>query len=173
MSDRPEKLHGANTVMMEAEHYNVHDGNMYHVSYYDSISAGNIRNMLIVTGAREPHIKFGIQTGAKAKIQLLEGVTTSANGTSITVWNMKRDSSMTSTAVFFSEPTWSTNTEKILSTQLIGGSTNRQNLVGGETRNGIEWILKHTTTGIKYLLQITNLATDSTTVGMVAEFYEI
>jgi len=156
-------------IIMDYNHYKIHDSQMYNISFSDTIAAAATKEFYMYTGTGEPHIKFDVTTDGQAKIEMYEGITVSANGTSVTVHNMHRDSTDSCAAVVFAAPTWSTNSEILLAVDLIPGSGKNASQIGSTARVDTEWIFK---SDEKYLLRITNQAGSTITAYVNCEFYE-
>lgn len=159
-----------NEIILDFEHYKVHDEEMFSVSYPVTVTAASTNEFMINTGTGEPHIKFSMASDGETKTILLEGITTSANGTSVTVRNMYRDSANSCASVFFHTPTWSTNSEITLITELVPGGGNPAQQFGASARSHTEWILK---SGTKYLVQILNISASTITAVLNMQFYEL
>lgn len=169
MQGAVDKDTGAN-ITMEFNHWKVHDNEMFECSFYDSIAAAGTQEMLIVTGASEPHINFMISVSGQALLKLYEGVTTSALGTTLTAYNFQRSSSNTPDAAFYDGPTWSSNSEIIIFTDLIPGGDKNVSQVGASMKKGTEWNLKANT---KYIVNVLNQAASTIGSDIACEFYEV
>ncbi len=161
-------LAGGAQVSIDFNHYKVHDSEMYLAGQYFTVTAASTKEFMIVTGSEKVHAAFDVATSAQTLIKMYEGITTSSNGTSVTVYNMDRSSANTCAAVFFHTPTWSTNSEVLILSELSPvaavGTTHL-----GTVKDG-EWILNSST---KYLVQLTNQSGSTITSTLNMSFYEI
>lgn len=158
-------------IVIQFEHYKVHDSEMYSTGYYFTVTAASTKEFLMVASASaDPHVVFGVAVSGQSLVKLYEGVTTSVLGSSVTVFNMHRDSSNSCGSTFFHTPTWSTNTETLLTTELLPGGDKNQTRVGSSARQTTEWILEEST---KYLIQITNQAGSTIGASVGIQFYEL
>lgn len=158
-----------NEIVIDAVHYKVHDEQYYNITYSNTIASGGTTEFYINTGSGKMHATFNIACSGGAKARLLEGVTTTANGTLVKTYNMHRSSTNSCTSISYHSSTWSTNAEVTIYSSLIAGGVNPGNLFGTEARPGTEWILKAST---KYLIQIINQAGATITAVLNTEFYE-
>jgi len=74
-------------------------------NYYEAVYPGNVLTVLFVTGANEALLSPNINLGGQATIWLNEDTTTSADGTSITNYNLYRASAETLLTTTFHTPT--------------------------------------------------------------------
>lgn len=156
-------------VTIDFNHYKVHAGEMFSATYSATITAGANQDIMIVTGANDPHVNFNIAVTGQGLFSIYEGITSSANGTTLTVYNMNRNSANSCTLVMFSGPTWSTNSEKLIYRAIMPGGASPTTRVGGVTRPGTEWELLPST---KYLVRIANESGSTNTSSVNIEFYE-
>jgi hypothetical protein len=166
---RKDALAAADNVSIDYNHYKVHDGQMYSANYSFGITTASNLDIMIVTATDEPHIVLEVEGTGQALIKFYEGITSSANGTTIPVYNFDRNSSNTTTVAFFQGSTWSTNSEVTLKTIIMPGGSTPQTRIGGQSRTGIEWELKAST---KYLVRLANQAGTTNTVSFNAEYYQ-
>lgn len=157
-----------NDITIDAVHYNCHDGNMYHFSDYDSVTA--TREYLISVGTSEAHSTFEVDSDGKTLLQIYENITTSVLGTTLTALCMNREDKNIPLTKFYRTPTWSTSAEILMYSKLIPSATNPSSRAGNGTRIGTEWILDHNT---KYLVRLTDHAGSTITTTLNMEFYEI
>lgn len=163
-----DNLSGGTQVQIDFNHYKTHDSEMYIAGQIFTVTAASTQEFMIVTGSDTMHIHFDIPTSAQTLVKIYEGITTSANGTSVSVYNMDRASSNTCTATFFHTPTWSTNSETLLLTELTAVSGVSTAKIGNY-KDG-EWIFNSST---KYLIQLTNQSASTVTSTLNLNFYEI
>ncbi len=151
-------------------HYKIHRGQVFLASTYNTIASGGTSEIYLLTGAKDTHIVAEVNASGSAKVTLYEGVTTSVNGTTLTAYNLYRNSANSCGAVLFVGPTWSTKSEIVIFQDYIAGGDSQQTRVGGMGRIESEFILKPST---KYILRLTNLAGATNTASVNAEFYEL
>lgn len=151
-------------------HYKIHRGEMYLASTYTTVTSASLSEIYFKTGPIDMHVVAEVNVSGAAKISFYEAVTTTADGSSITVYNLYRNSAKSCGAVFFGGPTWSTKSEKLIFVDYIPGGDTVQTRVGGTGRTNSEFILKPNT---KHILQIQNLAGTTITASVNAEFYEL
>jgi len=143
------------------------DGKVFFALLSNTIASGGAQELMLVTSTSPVHFRACVSTDGLAQIRLIEGITTSANGATVSAYNMNRNSSSTCTTALFSGPTWSTNSEIILESEYVGVNNNRTN-VGGEG-NECGWILSSSK---KYLVQVNNKAGATITANIALSFYE-
>jgi len=159
-------------LVIDTIHHEVHEGEMFHASHTNgSVSNGAKVDMLLVTGAAvETHVSWEVFAGGQVTVYLYEGATTSANGTAITVYNMKRNSLNAPDGVVTHTPTvTATGTTALVNGRILPGGTSPTTRVGGGIRSGAEWILKP---GTKYLMRITNTSGGTIAINVALEWYE-
>lgn len=159
-------------LVIDTVHHEVHEGEMYHASHTNgSVANGANLDVLLVTGATvETHASWEVFAGGQVRIYLYEAPTTSANGTALTIYNMKRDSLNTPEALFYHTPTVSaTGSVALVNGRILPGGTSPTTRVGGGIRSGAEWILAP---GTKYLLRVTNTSGGTIAVNVGLEWYE-
>lgn len=160
-----------NDIVLDYEHYMVHDANMYQCSLFSTVTAASVLDFYCCTGTKEAHIKFDYSSDGKSKVQLYEGVTCNANtiGTIHPVYNMYRESTDSCTAYLGYGTAFSTNTEVLLSTILVPGSTAPPTRIGSNARTNTEWVLKPST---RYMVRVTNQDVGTITCAINCNFYE-
>lgn len=156
---------------MEHAHYQVHQSNFWSVSEIFNINASTTAEMLLVTGSHKTHIGFGFNGGFDFLFSLLENVTITALGTTLTAYNNNRSNPTATVNGWYSTPTGATLGTTIFSEYIPGGIGPHAlgGSGGGPVRNGSEWILAANT---KYIFRILNLANTTQTASMVFNYYE-
>jgi hypothetical protein len=142
------------------------NGNVYSMSFFNTIGAAGTHDTMIVVGAKQNASSIKVVMSGAGRIQFYEGITSSANGTSISSFCFNRNSSNSCTMAFFSGPTWSTNTEVIIFQDYIAGGSTPQTRVGGDAHQDSEILLR---TATKYLLRLTDLSgvTNTCAINMI------
>ena len=166
---RKDNMGSADNVGIEYSHYKVHDGQMYSANYSFGITSASNLDIMVIVADDEPHITFEVAGTGQALVTMYEGITSSANGTSIPVYNFNRESANSTTLAFFRGSTWSTNSEITLKQYVMPGGATPVTRVGGATRQGTEWELSPNE---KYLFRIANQAGTTNTVTFNSEFYQ-
>lgn len=154
---------------INSTHRVIHDGMGFHATTRKTaLAAAASFDILLVSGALRPHLNgvlFSV-TGGPCDIKTYEGTTTSADGTSITIFNRNRNSSTTAVATLFHTPTV-TDVGTLIHDRLSPSA-------GKDTGNltptlGEEWVLALST---KYLVRITNNSGAPIDITMEALWYE-
>jgi hypothetical protein len=159
-------------VTISIPHHEVHEGEMFEVSY-KSPDASPIADdgtiaFLLRTGAEYDHLVFGGNSGADAQLELLEGVGVVAEGTAMTEHNMNRTSVNTAVTVVFRDPTIAGGT--LLFDILIPGGTGGNASGGsGAVRQGTEWNLA---ANQDYVIRLTNRGGNAQQMSLIAQWYE-
>lgn len=158
-------------IFMDVVHHEVHEGEMFHAAYTNgSVANGASLDMMLTTGAKEAHTSWEEVAGGLVTVYLYEGVTTSAEGTAVTAYNMHRGKVNTPTGTVTHTPTvTATGTTALINGRILPGGTSPQTRVGGGIRSGSEWILEPST---KYLMRVTNGSGAAIAVNVVLEWYE-
>lgn len=159
-------------LVIDTVHHEVHEGEMFHASHTNgSVSNGASLDVLLVTGATvETHVSWEVFAGGQVTVYLYEGATTSAAGTAVVAYNMKRDSLNTPEATVTHTPTvTATGTTALINGRILPGGTSPTTRVGGGIRSGAEWILAPET---QYLLRVTNTSGGTIAVNVGLEWYE-
>lgn len=159
-------------LVIDTVHHEVHEGEMFHASYTNgSVSNGASVDVLLVTGATvETHVSWEVFGGGQVTVYLYEGATTSANGTAVSAYNMKRDSTNEPGGVVTHTPTVTdTGSVALVNGRILPGGTSNQTRVGGGIRSGAEWILAPDTL---YLMRATNTSGGTIAINVALEWYE-
>jgi hypothetical protein len=164
--------YGGNQIVQSLVHSLVHDKRMWNGSHFttDFTDSSTLEFYLKPPSTKEAHAVFSIQVSGATKMALMEAVTTTANGTTLTAYNMHRESTASCTTLFTLNPTWSTNSEKTISSGYIPGSNLGTLKTGGQARSETEWVLAP---GVKYIFQATNQSGSTITANLGVEFYEV
>jgi len=131
-------------------HHEIHAGSHFFTGNYTTLSNAQVYDILFVTpaGLTAPHMIFEIATQAEAMFQYYEGVTTSADGTALDMYDRNRVTDNTPTTTFYHTPT--VTAVGTLIGQGVFGSGNKG---GGTLRDSSEFVLKPST---KYMIRVTN-----------------
>lgn len=159
--------HDGRHLVIDTVHDQVHRGHLFQVDH----DTGDVANatevdLLLQVGSRHPHLVFGGDSTGAFLIELYEGTTFSAIGSSKNVYNKQRGSSKTSSVTVTSGPTLDDDGTKI-GIRMIGGGKR----VGGaiELSRGAEWNLNPDT---GYLVRATNISGQSARVVIALDWYE-
>lgn len=159
---------GALTVV-DSVHHHVHEGEMYHAEYlWTSVLNNASANILLVTGAKYPHLVFAINAGGACYVYLYEQCTTIADGTALPAYNMKRHSGGISASMVYHTPTMNALGPALVTRYLSGGNSPTTR-VGGGVRTGTEWLIKPNS---KYLIRSTNVSGSAVVMSIAVEYYE-
>ena len=152
------------TTTIEYEHHEIHGGSYYTVSLDTNIAATAELVVLIVTGntTKELHILTETVAERETHSELLEGVTASSTGHSLTAYNHNRVSTNTSTAAFVTASV--TNYGTSLTQWHVGSGKS-----GGADRASNEWVLK---TSTNYALYAYNENTSAGWLVIKFRYYE-
>jgi len=159
-------------VMVDIVHWRIHRGEMFTASYITPNAAPIADDatvaMLLETDSTTPHLIFDVEGGGDFEAQFYEGTTTSNDGTTVTPYNMNRNSSTVQTLVTTHTPTVTDNGTQLFTHFYPGGSGGHAIGGGGFTLR--EWILKAST---KYLILLTNRAGTAQPMGVSVQWYEV
>lgn len=156
--------------MIDTVHHEVHEGEMFHAGHTAaSVANGASVDLLLTTGAKECHTTFEVFAGGQVSVYLYEAPTI-ANGTAITIYNMKRSSANAPLSTVKHTPTVSaTGTTALVNGRILPGGSSPQTRVGGGIRQGVEWVLAPDTA---YLLRVTNGSGATIAINVGLEWYE-
>ena len=159
--------------MIEYAHDAVHYDNFITANDYDPSAMlvdGSTRNYLIkVPSEFELHSVIRVEAGGACDVSIYEGSVVTNDGTAILHARNNRYSNKNILTTYLN-PTISDNGTLFFRFRLFGtssGSANQQ--LGGETRNGQEWVLKPNT---NYVVSITSNAGNNK-VGIIHDYYEV
>lgn len=155
-------------VVMDAEHYRIHQGNGYTASGKLTIAQGGGQGFVLVDNPNGsyPHFRgYSVTgTGAPMDIYLYETPTTTANGTQLPARNNNRNSSNVAVLDIYSGPTVSANGTELEYFLVVGTKQSG----GSGVDLPVEWILKPAT---KYLIRIVNNTTGAGTDSVGAHMF--
>lgn len=165
-------------IVVDVAHHEIHCGDSYETSYIEDLGNAGVLDLLIVVpaegiissleegsqqGVRQYHFKGTVTAEAEATLEFFEGVTTSALGSSLPVFNRNRNSERTNFLGVYAAPTI-TNTDTRLVVAKIGSGRD----MGGTATRSDEFILKD---GSTYLLRVTNSLTTNNFIGLNIDYY--
>lgn len=153
--------------VVDHAHAKIHEGNHFYYRQYITLLKAATYDILFVTPntTRWTHFSRVIDVASSACIfTLYEGVTTSNNGTPLTILNRDRNSNIVNTTLVYHTPTI-TNVGTNIAQTLIGAGKN----IGGSNRDENEAIFKQNT---KYLCRITETNINNTEVNILLDWYE-
>ena len=157
--------------IIDTEHAEVHEGEHYCVSHYDSDTDTDgtvIVHCITPDTAARIHVIFSVEVSSHALFEIYENPTTSNNGTALTAYNSDRNSANTTTSLWFHTPTVS-NAGTLLLTRVLGSSgANPTGARGSALSRGDEFILKQNE---QYLFRVTALV-DNVKCALDMQFYE-
>lgn len=162
-------------------HWECHKGEMNFINYsFKSIAANASSNILIATNSsKEVHINFEVKTNGPMIFHFYESAYLAATsvGTVASAINMNRNFSTSAGTVFYLAGNTTSNTTlgtRLINQMIIGDTgggfgVNNDVAIGGQARNGVEWILKP---NMNYFLTLINTAGVVRDLNVEAEFYE-
>jgi len=165
---RNSNMMAGDNVPIDYNTYRVHTGKMYHVVCSNSLAAAANLDMMFYNSTASIHGEFEIGCGGAVTVKFYEGITSSADGTTLTAYNMNRNSTNSSTSYFWQGSTWSSTSEKTLVNKYIGATSGEA--IGMSVKDRVEWNLIANT---KYLIRITNSSGATITASINGEFYEV
>jgi hypothetical protein len=156
-------------VSIDVAHREVHDGKAFILSYIDTdsdqVSASVLVGTMPVSG--EYHFNFSVVADATGRLELREGVLHSGGGVATIEYNANREVRTSSIVNFQCGVNFLSGQGTVLWNGLIGASNNKSH-VGGDVKNGFEWIM---TSGDIAVLFYPDA--DNTKCVINAEWYEV
>ena len=144
-------------IVMRHKHYRANVGLAYQAgSYWTGIPLDGSGGMLINVGSVNLHMAFDSRTDGDAILEFFENVTVSSSGTSLPIYNRKRDCGSILNSEIWNNPTVTASGLMIHSALFLGGSgtdTKFRSAAVSLAPGGADTIL---TTGIAYWIKITN-----------------
>ncbi len=153
------------------QHSKVHQGVYYTVSkYFSSVASGATALLRVKPGTdNTSHSVVKVACGADAKVEILEGSTYTAVGTSITPRNHNRSSTNTADTSSWHTPTVDADGTVILEELLPGGQGG--NSVGSAADIEAEQFVYDADTD--YLIRTTNNGSNAEDISIMVSFYEV
>ena len=160
------------------EHHEIHCGDSYEATYVGELANGASIDILIVVPnegltetepglqqeKKQYHFKGSVNVESEATIEFFEGVTVSANGDEIPVFNRNRNAAAYVDFLAIYQGATTTNTGTRIEVQKIGAGK----FSGGEAGRQDEWILKDNTS---YILRIKNDTTSANYYAIKFDYY--
>ena len=144
--------------VIQWEHWKVHQGKMFTVGFRDAeLADEGYLSILITTGANGFHFAASLLPGGASVVHLYEAPPDVSGGTDLTAYNMARYSTNTLLTTFKHTPTVTNEGSDDLTGngRFVPGGDKNQTRVGGEARQGTEFVLKSNT---EYLLRLQNVS---------------
>lgn len=158
---------GNDTLVTEdASHYRIHTGQSFTCSEVQDVANSGNFDILLVTGntTERCHLTYDLSAESEFEFSLYEGITTSALGTSMPVFNRYRSNANVAEAVAYKTPTVTATGTRIRVVHEGAGK-----FTGGNDRGTHEWIPLPNT---KYLFRMTNHTTSNNYMSMKIDWYE-
>lgn len=161
-------------IVEDANHFLLHQEKAFGFNDFDGdVDIVSPKKWLIKTGSvKNPHMVISVGTSEAARLQIIEGVTTSYDGSDLEVYNRKRDSSEVADltakygpTVTISDFVASDAVVKLADVQIAGGT---KYAVGAEYQQDSGFEFK---TDTKYLVKVI-VQTDNAFVSLKGDFYE-
>ena len=158
-------------ISMSTTHNLIHRGLYLGAGYIDTAvtAAADIEVLIQVSSAHDMHLSIKTITGGDATLDIYEGTTVSAAGTSVTVRNHNRKFSDTSNSTITHTPTITGDGTLIWKEYIPGGST-------GVAPGAIQQVSAEQTVfkaNTNYLFRLTNNAAVTEPLQIQISFYEI
>lgn len=156
-------------VSIEAEHHEVHKGDMYIISDIDAdvdTASPKYWRITAPNTTKRIHVKIAVATDTGGLIEVYENPTVNAAGTGLTAVNADRNSSNTATATAFKDTT-TTGDGTLIEVSRIGAG--REKKFGGVARQFSEFILKQNE---DYIIKCTP-DSDNAKISINLNWYEI
>jgi len=148
-------------VTVDKEHGNVHDGDFYK-AHVKSPTLGDTDAIEMYFKTPDSSVRIHAYPAFSSELagnaELRESATVSASGSSLTVFNVNRNSSNTSTAAIRSSPTLTASGTRLRYYNIGGGSITNS---GGGVADKAGWILKQ---GTIYILRYTSITASNEAV---------
>lgn len=146
-------------VMLDHEHYEVHEGDHYFVQGFSDTNAGSILNFCMSTpnSATQVHVLFGLGSTGEVSWQWFEAPTFGTDGNGVTPRNNNRNFADASGMGIRLNPTITSSGTNI-SQGSFGVTGTPVSQSGGERRETNELILR---TGTNYLFRINSFSNDN------------
>jgi hypothetical protein len=162
------------SVDIDYNHHEIHEGDHFYYSNYITLANVAVGNYVLEVGEKAVHFVFAVSSDiAGFTVETYEGITASADGTVIEIFNNNRTlaEDMPSSSVLRYNPVTIgsiTGLKKLRNAKVgVGGTPSSR--VAGSLQRSDEVILKKNT---KYLLRITNLSTSNNDINIGMSWYE-
>lgn len=146
--------------IMESQTWNVHRGRgNISSAVLPELASNATAHVLLLTNGNNVHFTHSISVSGPAYVYFYENVPFTDTGQKLTLTNLNRNYTTTSTAVAYKNPSFGAITSATLLWEGLivgdtggGGGAVSVGAIGGTYRTGFEWILKkHTVYGLKIL----------------------
>ena len=162
------KLDASTNVLttIDYAHHEIHGGSHFFTGNFTLLANAQVYNIIFITPdtLKYSHMIFELATQAEAMFNYYEGVTVSANGTALAMFDRNRTTDNTPGTTFYHTPTIATT-----GVEFGAGIFGSGNKIGGQLRDSNEIILKPNTI---YLLRITNNTSVSNWLDWQFDWYE-
>lgn len=167
-----EAIESMNTQNIARTHFKAHNGKCYVVTnLYENDPTATTNDILILPGTGL-HLASELGASGDYRVQIYEGASVSANGTTLMAYNCNRFSSNSTAAQFFTAPTLNTTGTAIFEDIIFAGGFFFISGAGtGDTPSarGPELILDSTQ---KYLVRMTNISGATASSALKIGYYE-
>jgi hypothetical protein len=159
-------------VVMDYEHFRVHQADMYEISYIDLAVANDASIEVLLSCVELTHVTFSALTEGLSYAYLFEAPTYSG-GTVLTPHNRNREAALDGTAptianTYKHSPTVTGTGTSIVDGAIVpGGSSPARPSAGG--RASTEWLLAG---GVDYVARLTNKSGSSAWMELQMDIYE-
>jgi hypothetical protein len=156
-------------VTLDHNHEKIHLGQMFYFDHYGTVASAGTLNWLLTCGTLyNLHAALNIAVSGAFQIYLYDNSAGSA-GTSVPLWNLNRDSTVTCAAAVYHTPTISDAGSAIMNGKYIPAGAGVASRVGGDLRADAEIIFD---AGKKYLFRAVNISGAAGTVTFSGLVYE-
>lgn len=129
-------------VTIDIEHYKAHEGGAFNASYFDPDTDEVSCTVLTVTVpvSGEYHFTFIVNADGAGRVEFKENILNSGGTTDLMVYDVNRSTRTSSLVTFKTGGNFLSGQGTSLWNGLIGANNNKTQ-IGGEARNGYEWVL--------------------------------
>lgn len=160
---------GQQAHVIDSVHYRIHQGRFYSGGHSEAgVASDGVVEILLKTSTLPPHVVAVVAAEGKANVELFEGTTVSANGTSVSLFNHNRLSSNTPLLTMYDTPTVTADGTKISPNGFIPAGKSSD--PGDVLSTFAERILD---VSENYLIRITNLSNQVSDIALAIYFYEV
>jgi hypothetical protein len=154
-------------------HAEVHDGDLYSITAYGTLTANQVLRLLMDTKTKNQHFFGNVFTSGPSIVNMYEDCYASTTAGLVSVINKNRVSANVAVIKVYSTVAITTDGTMLINSMIVGntGGGTGVNVVASESdsiRNTSEWILKKNT---NYQLVITNTASVPIFFNFIAETY--
>lgn len=154
---------------IDVAHGQVHAGRMFFIDSYSDLSNGEIKDFLFVApsiaSSKEAHLLWEINWEAEGEMLVYEDVVTASLGSSVQIFNRRRDSSTVPVSSIYTAPSISSSGTLLISKRVGSGKG-----FGGNDRSNMELVL---CCDKKYLFRFINRTTSDNLLDYQADWYEV